>query len=225
MGFLDILGKVGKIAGIGASFAVPGLPAFVLPALMAGGGIASALSNTSGARTRSTTFQEPEEFSELSALLREQAAEKLRSPSALPEGFISSGISNINRGADLAEQSLSNRLTSRGLAGSPVEGAGLTNLEISRFGQINQLENVTAPLAEQDLQDRDFRNALSLFSRRPRADVEEVFPGSAAGAGMGTAIELLSRFIGRGDFDTGNRGAGNPLKPFGQLGLGNQTFV
>lgn len=195
--------------------ATAAIPLFskLLPYLItAGGAIGGTLLNRKSARTGTTSSSptstlapvEPQEYSPLGALLRQLAMKRLESPAALPAGFVEGGIQNINRASDLSSQNVQNRLLGMGLSDSPVAANAAMTSDIARQGNINQLTNITAPLLEQELLQRDFGNALDIFGQRRVGTTAtstmtgtNITPGSALGAGVSDASDLLAMLYGR----------------------------
>lgn len=197
---------------------VPFLPAII----GAAGSVGSALISRTGARTQTSKPLEPPEFSPLRDSLMKQAMGRLNSPSGLAPGFEATGLQNINQNAGLAQQSLENRLGGAGLLGSGIHGAGLSNLETRRFGDVNRLQNIEIPRLERDFQNQDFQSALQLYGAR-NPGTQTVLPGSAAGSGIGTAAELLAFLYGSGAF--GGKGPGGGSNVGGQTGNMLSSFL
>ncbi len=200
MGLGSILGTIGGI--VGAPFTGG---ASLIPGLVAGGlGIAGdVLGNTQGARTSTSTPTIAPEYKTLADLLRTRAQQRLQSSTDL-SGFTANGISGINNAYGGASTALNNSLTARGLATSPVAGTGETNLQLGRAGSIAQFLN-SVPLLQRQFQNEDQNAATNLISQLGRG-TSTVGAGSAVGAGLGSAGELLAYLNGLGAF--GNKGSG-----------------
>jgi hypothetical protein len=149
--------------------------------------------------------------------------------SSLPAGFVEEGISGINRNADLSQQSLENRLSGRGLLGSGGYGAGTTDIESRRFGDINNLELVQAPRMEREFQDLDLSGAMNLYGlQRPTVTTTgsqtgtgtQTAPGSALGSGLTGSAQLMAYLLGKGVLGGGGKGTGSAPLPF----MGNFAF-
>jgi hypothetical protein len=209
---LMMLSGVARLAGLDAGGEVVQgfIPLAVLakfaPAII--GGVGGALKNRKAARTGTATSTAtpgvaPEVRPLFDELMRNRLA-ALQQPSGLPPGFMGQGIANINQTTDASQMGLENFLTSRGLGGSPVAGTGFENLLQRRGADINQFQNVTAPLMERDFGERDFAAALQLFQSLPATQAttgSSTAPGSALGSGLGSAAALwalLSALSGKG---------------------------
>ena len=208
-----------KLLKIGAIVGAPFTGGASLAALPVLGAIGGALGQTRAARTSTREQQNQSQFTNLPMeapgygplgdMLRRSALTRITG-SALPAGFVEGGISNINRAGDLGNLALSNELTARGLSQSPVAATALTNTGIARQGEINQLENVTAPMLEEELRNRNFQNALNLYSRggvgttgtRTSTGKETaVAAGSPLAGAFSSAAELLAYLYGSGAFN------------------------
>jgi hypothetical protein len=172
------------------------------------GGIGSAIKNKKSNRQQ-LPIEQPE-FSPLRDQLLKTAMGRLQSPSTLGPGLEATGMRNINANADLTRQSMENRLGGAGLLGSGVHGAGLNNLDMRRFGDINDLQNIEIPRLERDFANQDFNMANNLFNSRKTGTQ---MPSSAAGSGLLTASGLLALMYGNGSFGKGG-GGGNTLQGF-----------
>ena len=181
------------------------MPAWLIPAIMAGSSLIGGL--LAGKKSaRQQTAIEPTEYQPLRDLLISTAMNRLKTPSTLMPGFEATGIRNINENVGLMRQSLENRLGGAGLLGSGVHGAGLTSLEMGRFRDINDLQNIGLPRLERDFANQDVDLATRIFSQRvPGTQL----PSSAAGAGMLTASGMLALLYGMGAFGSG-KGSSSP---------------
>lgn len=167
-------------------------------AIVGSGVLGSILGNRKAARTGTSTPIEPKEFTPLRDVLLQQAMR--RANMATPTGALQArGINNINQNADLFRQALENRLTSQGLANSPVAGSAMAQAESKRFGDISGFQNIDLPLLEQEYGNRNLQSALQVFNSR-RTGMETVNPGSPTGAGFSSAAELLAFLYGQGAF-------------------------
>lgn len=135
------------------------------------------------------------EYAGLRDMLISTATNRLGAGSGgLIPGIQATGLQNINRGADLAHQSLQNRLTSRGLGGTAVEGAGLSNLEDRRYGSSNQFLNVDVPRMARDFENQDFDMAASLLGfNRPTLTTTGQNSAIAGGNTAGTSQQDTNR--------------------------------
>jgi len=215
MGFWDVLKGIGGFAPI------------IGPAISGIGGL---LSNTQGARTGTTnsTFNntysntptETPEFAGFGGMLKDIISKRLSQPVPM-EGYAATGLGNINRNSDLVQQSIKNKLTASGLAGSPIAGNAMLQGELSRGGQATDFMN-QLPLVQRQLQNQDFSQALGLYGARPLGSTTtasgtssgtQVHPGSALGAGFSEAGDLLSFLAGQGLL--GGKKATNPIGDYG----------
>ena len=192
---------------------MPALP-FLPMIISAAGGIGSAILDKK--KNRQQTPIEQPEFSPLRDQLLQTAMKRLQSPSTLGPGFEATGIRNINTNADLSRQSMENRLGGAGLLGSGIQGAGLNNLEMRRFGDINDLQNIEIPRLERSFANEDIGLATNIFNSR-KTGVQ--MPGSAVGSGLSTAAELLAYLYGRGAFN-GKGGGLDGVIPIDTSGSG-----
>ena len=214
------------LAGIGSIIAAPftaGTSLSWLPAALGGASVAGGLlEGRKGARTQ-TTSQTPGQFGEIGELLKQKYQQKLTSPSALPAGYETTGIGNINQTYDLINESLRNKLTSRGLTGSPNEAAVMGRSELQRGGDIVRFQN-QLPLLERDLQEQDLANAMKLYYGG--TGTETVLPGSALGSGLSQGADILAYLYGSGAFGGGGGSiATAPSRnPLPQLPRGARTI-
>lgn len=189
------------LAGIGSIIAAPftgGTSLAWLPAALGGASLAGGmLENTKGARTGTVSPTTDPAFTNLRDLLISRSTSKLNSPTSLPPGYENQGISNINSIHDLIGQSLQNKLTQRGLGGSPNESSVLTKEAIGRGGDISRFSN-SIPLLELDYQNRDIDQATNLLGMG--MGKETVYPGSALGGGLSQASDLLGYLYASGAF-------------------------
>lgn len=82
-------------------------------------------------------------------------------------GYEAQGLQNINRGADLQQQALSNIMATRGLSRSPVAGAGAGNIDNQRFAQSTQFRN-SLPLLQNQMQQENLAAAGNFFQAIPK---------------------------------------------------------
>lgn len=153
------------------------------------------LSGTKGARQK--TYPDPPEYAGLRDLMMRYTMDRLKTPRELQPSYETQGFRNINRNADLVRQSLENRMAAVGLRGFPVYGAGLTDLETRRFGDINTYENISLPQLMEDFYNQRLGQGLQLFNQRvPGVQAA----GSAAGNALMSASQLLAYMYGSGAF-------------------------
>jgi hypothetical protein len=211
------------------------MPFPLIPAVISGiGALGGLFGGKKSARTGTTTNKgtvstvstsaDQPEYTDLRDLMIRLATKRLGEGSSLLP-YQAAGITNINRNAELARMGLLNRMTSSGLGGSPVQEAGLQNLEDRRFTDINQLENIQLPMLQRELQNQDFDAALRVFGQqRPTTTTTGttdtiatgVEPGSALGSGLQTASGLLALLYGMNKLGQGT----NPSPWLGTFPLG-----
>ncbi len=172
--------------------------------LIAAGTVGGALSNRS--KTITQTPVEDPNYAPLLAALRQKALDRLNT--GLPAGYVPQGLSTINANTNSAERALSNRLTGLGLSGSPVQAAGLNSLYTNRTAQQNQLQNVTAPLLEQQINSDNIKNATAVGSLQ-KVGTSETIPGNVAGGALGGLTSSLGFLMGQGLL--GTTGAGGSV--------------
>lgn len=208
-------------------------------ALPLAGAIGSYFSNKAGKKQKQTSTQTTTsantatsaptvtpEYSPLQKMLIDRATASLQRPAALPRGYEEQGIRGINRTYDLAEQSLGNNLTARGLGGSPIAGAAEGRLSGGRASDIVQFQG-TLPLLERQMQQEDLASAMNMLNfgigrsttgsntgSGTTAGNMQYNEGSPFGAGISTLAQLLGFFYGQGAF--GGSGGAKP----GNLGQG-----
>jgi len=109
-------------------------------------------------------------------MLINQAMQRLQEGPDVISGIQAQGLRNINEGSNLSQQALENRLTSRGLGGTAVEGAGLSDIETRRFGEQSRFLNEAIPALERQFQSQDLADALAVFGYRlPGSTSESTF--------------------------------------------------
>lgn len=183
---------------------------FIIPAITS---IASLLGGIFGNKKRtqpsSTVPTLDPAFGGLQGLLMKQIMARLTNPSKLPTGYEAGAISGINNTYGLAQQSLDNRLTARGLGTSPIAGAGETNMQLGRAGEISRMQ-AGLPLIERQLQDQDLVSAQRLLGLGRGQTTTQTTPSNMVAGGLGSLSSMLAFLYGNGAFG-GGTAAGNPL--------------
>jgi len=104
-------------------------------------------------------------------------------------------LQDINSVADAGQAGLDNRLTASGLSTSPIAGFANLKQQLATKAARNRFLTVDAPAYGTQL-------GQTMLATAPRSE-----PGSAAGAGFGTAAELLAYLYGSGHFGGGKPGS------------------
>lgn len=185
MGWGSWLKVLGGIGGAAAAPFTGGTSLAWLPGVLGAAGVAGGALESRGSTG-------------LRGELVSRATDKLNSPTALPEGYESTGISNINSIHDLIGQSLQNKLTQRGLGGSPNESSVLAKSELARGGDISRFSN-SIPLLELDYQNRDMNSAANVLGAAGNGSTSNV------GSGIMSAVEMLAELYGSGAFGGGKK--------------------
>ena len=176
------------------------LAPFVIPAIA---GIASLLGGIFGnkkkTQTSSTVQTLDPAFQGIQGLLMKQIMARLTNPSKLPTGYEAGAISGINNTYGLAQQSLDNRMTARGLGTSPIAGAGETNMQLGRAGEISRMQ-AGLPLIERQLQDQDLAAAQALLGLGRGQTTTQTMPGNMLGGGAQSLSSMLAFLYGSGAF-------------------------
>lgn len=170
----------------------------VLPIL--GAGAAGALSG--GPSTTTNMPVEPEGYKGIGDLLRARATARLTQPFDTA-GYEARGIQNVNDAFSGADMALQNKLTSSGLATSPVAGAANANFESKRAGGIAQFLN-TIPEVQRQADMQDFGQVADFYNSRPLGQTQESSqPGGRLGSAAGGVLEMLGQLHGQGLFGQG----------------------
>jgi len=181
-------------------------------------GASSTVGNTSGSGTSTQTPSIQPEFGGLQQMLINQAMQRLEGGPDVITGLRGAGLRDINRGADLAQQSLENKLTSAGLGGTGVHGSGLAGLETARMGDTNRFLTESIPQLERNFQSQDLADALSVFGYRlPGSTTEQNFTGqnssqeqTAEAGTSGSTVTNITAPSWRDYFDRLNNVNANP---------------
>ena len=193
MGLGDFLKTIGGVVAAPLTGGASLIPAIAGAATVAG----DVIGNTAGARTSTSAPVISPEFQPLATLLRNRATQRLQS------GFdtaplASTGISDINNVYSGIKQSIGNDLTARGLSTSPIAGTVGANVDLARAANITNFLN-TLPMMQRQMQNQDLAlagNVLGEFGTGRTA----TGAGSALGAGLGSAGEVLAYLNGLGAF-------------------------
>lgn len=210
------------------------MPAWLLPAVMAGGSaLGSWLSNRKSNKAKTTTTSTTSgsttptlapEYKGIQSALVPMIQNKLANPYKLPAGFEQAGIRDINKTYDLAGQSLSNNMTARGLGRSAIAGAGENALADGRASEIVQYQG-TLPLIQRGFQSEDIGQAMALMNMGRGSSTtgtgtstsdSATGEGSALGSGISSLVRMLGYLRGQGMLGGGT----NPTAP-GQPGFEN----
>ena len=151
------------------------------------------------------------EWKGLGDLLRSTITQRLQSPGDFLRGFEETGIGKINRTFDVMKGAQENRLTARGLAGSPVAAGSDLRFDLGRGSQIAGFQS-QLPLLERDIQNQDIGLGMSLFGGRPMGQrgwgesasettmtpslMSSIMSMASMGAGLG-AFKPLSGLLGQ----------------------------
>ena len=175
------------------------MPAAIPIAMVASSAIAGALANRKSKQTQSTTPTMDPAFSGVQDLLLKQIMARMTNPSKLPAGYEAGAISGINNTYGLAQQSLDNRMTARGLGTSPIAGAGETTMQLGRAGEISRMQ-AGLPLIERQLQDQDLAAAQGLLGLGRGQTTTQTTPGNMLGGGAQSLSSMLAFLYGKGAF-------------------------
>lgn len=178
------------------------MAAWVAPAVIAG---ISALSSWLSNRNKNNATQlpvTPEAYQGLEGTLINQIMKRLSGGSSLPSGYEAGQIGGINRTYDLANQSLGNQLTARGLGQSPIAGAGAAQMQQSRAGDIVRMQQ-GLPLLERQLGNEDLDLARQVLGAARGVQTTSGAGGLAGGAT--SLANMLAFLYGSGAFGGGSK--------------------
>lgn len=82
------------------------------------------------------------------------------------QGYVGTGLKNINTGSDIRQQLLQQQLASRGLSFSPMAANAQTQLQGERVGAGVNFMN-TVPLLQRQFQTEDIENLMKFFQGLP----------------------------------------------------------
>ena len=153
--------------------------------------------------------------------------ERLMNPKDYSAGIERTGVKNINRTYDLAEQSLGNNLAARGMSRSGMAGAAEGRLAGARAGDIVNLQE-SLPLIQRQMHQEDIGTGMNLMNMARGTNQTHNYnqtgtgnsttttggPGGFAGA-TGGLIDMLGYMYGAGMF-----GGGKPPLPSGPSPIG-----
>lgn len=187
------------------------MPAWLWPAVMAGSSLLGGLlNNRKQTQTQTTTPTMDPAYGGLQAMLMQQIQKRMLNPSKLPSGYEAGQIGNINNTYALAGQSLDNRMTARGLGTSPVAGAGETNLQLGRAGEISRMQ-AGLPLLEREMQNQDLASALQMLGLGRGTSSSATTPSNMLGGGVNDLATMLAFLYGSGAMGGQTSGAGQPV--------------
>lgn len=183
----------------------------ILPIALAG---VSAISGALGSRNRnnqagSTTPTFDPRFSPLRDILLRNTIRGLNQGSALPAGYRSAGISNINSTAAGGAAALNANLTSRGLGTSNAAIPALAQNDVNRQASINQFENVTIPDEENRRRQDQINQAMGLLGMG-RGSSSTMTGESGSEGGISGGLDGIAEMLG---FLMANRRPGQPGTP------------
>lgn len=197
------------------------MPAWMIPALMAGGSFLGGLfgnrqkNKQTGSSTSTVMPQWDPAFTGLRDLILPITMKRLTDPQSFSKQLTERGVSDINRTYDLAEQGLQNSLTARGLGSSPIAASGAGRLAGGRAGDIVSLLR-DMPLIERDMQNQDlaFAQGVLGMGRGTTATGTSTSEGSGSygggiGGGLQSMMTMLQYLYGSGAFGGGGGGTLN----------------
>ncbi len=125
--------------------------------------------NTSNNATQNVDLSNTPQYTPEMAAYRDQILNALRNRlvgSTDLSGYTTSGMQQINQGADLRRKALENILASRGLSNSPSAANAVGRTESGRIGeQVNFMNSI--PLLQRQLQGEDLNQFGQFFSSLP----------------------------------------------------------
>lgn len=127
----------------------------------------------------------------LQKLLIDQAMSRINSPSALPAGFETQGIGQINRTFDTIGQGIGNRAAAMGVSGGAGEQYANNMANISRGGQIAGFQT-QIPLQERAMRMEDLGFANNVLGSQRYGQTTT----SEGGGGLGGGINNLAGMFG-----------------------------
>ena len=185
--------------------------AAALPYIALGGSALAGLFKRKDTSQTSRTL--PPDLQQLNQIVQTLIRSRLQGSSALPAGYETSGIRNINNTFDLTGQGLSNALTARGLGSSPIAGASESRMTTERAGEISRFQE-QLPLVERQLRNEDLGFASQLLNAGRGVSTTFTSGGGAAG-GVENLAQMWGYRSGSGAFA---RTAGAPSVPGGNRG-------
>lgn len=192
------------------------MPAAIPIAMVAASAVSGALAKKgSQSQTSSTTPTVAPQFQGLQDLLVKHATDRLTQGSALPAGYETGGIRNINNTFSQIAQSQGNNLTARGLANSPVAGMVDAKRDLARGGQIAQFQE-QLPLVQRDMQNQDFSMANTLLNHgygSTSQGTSTVSQGGGLGGSLSSIGSMLGFLMASGALGKQGGGSGQPTIP------------
>lgn len=180
------------------------MPAWLLPALMAGGSFLGGLAKNKQTQTTAPTSDPA--YSGLQKLLIDQAMSRINSPSALPAGFETQGIGQINRTFDTIGQGIGNRAAAMGVSGGAGEQYANNMANISRGGQIAGFQT-QIPLQERAMRMEDLGFANNVLGSQRYGQTTTTEGGGGLGGGLSNLAGMMGYLYGSGKLGGGGSGA------------------
>lgn len=156
-------------------------------------GTSSGTSTLNNNQTTTGTNQVTHQLSpfqqQLAKLFTQGTADQYNKASDL-SGYTQSGLQQINRGSDLANQAIQNTLAARGLSWSPAAANATVQQQQNRVGQQEQfLQQI--PLLQRQLQQQALSQVMQGFSALP-TDTSTTATGSTTGSQTGTTEQTTN---------------------------------
>lgn len=187
---------------------MPLAPLVIASIIGAGGAVAGGALANRGKQTSTTTPTYDPASQALRAKVYGMISDRLGQGPQDMRGYAGTGLADINETYNLAGQNLENTLTSRGLASSPVAGAGAARLQASRAGSIARFQN-SIPLLQRGLQTEDLGLATSAFNTgRGVTSTGTAESGGGAAGSFTNLAGYLGYLIGSGAFAKQGSGTG-----------------
>jgi hypothetical protein len=120
---------------------------------------------------------------------------QLSTGSALPQGFATNAVEGINDAFKGAGANLTNSLTARGLASSPVAAPVLGGLEMGRAAEIGDL-GVKLPMLEREAQNQQFAQLMGLLGLGRGQNTTSTTQGTSTGTGTTQAPNTTFNDLG-----------------------------
>lgn len=138
----------------------------------------------------------------LQKLLIDQAMSRINSPSALPAGFETQGIGQINRTFDTIGQGIGNRAAAMGVSGGAGEQYANNMANISRGGQIAGFQT-QIPLQERAMRMEDLGFANNVLGSQRYGQTTTNTSGGGLGGGISNLAGMLGYLYGAGKIGGG----------------------
>lgn len=182
-------------------------------------GVAGALANR-GQKQKSTTKPVwDDQYGALGDVMLKNIMARLSQPGGLPAGYEADQMLGINKTYDLAGKGLANRLAARGLARSPVAGAGEATLETGRAGSLSELTR-SLPLLSRQLQNEDLSLAQALMGMNRGQETVGQRPSDMLAGGIGSGASMLGWLYGQDKSGMGGSPLGAPMAPIQGISMG-----